>query len=122
HNAVLGAGTVPLEQLETLVEAYLKKATIVAALPKGEQVVPVYHEPHHRQLFAYGTTRILEGQVPPGETSWYHVHAEPILYLTLSASTQRTQNLGEDWSGGGGGGGGAGGRGAPGPAPATAPV
>jgi mannose-6-phosphate isomerase-like protein (cupin superfamily) len=122
HNAVLRAGTVPLEQLETIVEAYLKKATIVAALPKGEQVVPVYHEPHHRQLFAYGTTRILEGQLPPGDTSWYHVHTEPILYLTLSASTQRTQNLGEDWSGGGGRGAATGGRGAPAPAPATPAV
>src|SRR5581483_4526486 len=76
-------------------------------------------------LFAYGTTKILEGQIPPGDTSWFHVHAEPILYLTLSASTQRTQVLGQEWSGGGGGGrgapnaagrGGAAGRGAAGPA------
>ncbi|MEP7309132.1 MAG: cupin domain-containing protein [Acidobacteriota bacterium] len=76
--------------------------TIAASLPKGEQIVPVYHEPHHRMLFANGTTKILEGQVPPGDTSWYHVHAEPILYITLSASQQRTQVLGEEWSGGGG--------------------
>jgi uncharacterized protein (DUF885 family)/mannose-6-phosphate isomerase-like protein (cupin superfamily) len=97
HNAVLAAGTLPLEQLEKVVDTYLKKAVVVASLPKGEQVVPVYHEPHHRQLFAFGTTRILEGQVPPGDTSWYHVHAEPVLYLTLSPGQQRTQNLGEDW-------------------------
>ena len=88
-----------------------KTATVVASLPKGEQVVPVYHEPHHRMLFAYGTTRILEGQVPPGDTSWYHTHAEPILYITLSASAQRTQVLGEDWGRGRGEGG----------APAAAP-
>lgn len=111
HTAVLGAGTVPLEQLEKIVDTYLKKATIVASLPKGEQVVPVYHEPHHRQLFASGTTRILEGQVPPGDTTWYHVHTEPILYMTLSASTQRTQVLGEDWGGGAGARGAAPGRG-----------
>jgi quercetin dioxygenase-like cupin family protein len=74
-----------------------------ASPPKGEQIVPVYHEPHHRMLFANGTTKILEGQVPPGDTSWYHVHAEPILYITLSASQQRTQVLGQEWSGGGGG-------------------
>jgi uncharacterized protein (DUF885 family)/quercetin dioxygenase-like cupin family protein len=97
HSAVLGAGTLPLELLEKQVDAYLRAATVVASLPKGEQVVPVYHEPHHRQLFAYGTTRILEGQVPPGDTSWYHVHAEPVVYITLSASAQRTQVLGEDW-------------------------
>ena len=59
HDAVLSAGTVPLDQLEKIVDSYVKKAMVVASLPKGEQVVPVYHEPHHRQLFAYGTTRIL---------------------------------------------------------------
>ncbi len=125
HDAVLSAGTVPLDQLEKIVDGYIRKTTIVASLPKGEQVVPVYHEPHHRQLFAYGTTRILEGQVPPGDTSWYHVHAEPILYLTLSASAQRTQNLGEDWSGGRGAPPGRGaappGRGGP-PVPAVRPT
>jgi quercetin dioxygenase-like cupin family protein len=109
HTAVLGAGTLPLDLLEKQVDAYLRAATVVASLPKGEQVVPVYHEPHHRQLFAYGTTRILEGQVPPGDTSWYHVHAEPVVYITLSASAQRTQVLGEDW-----------GRGREGAAPAAA--
>jgi uncharacterized protein (DUF885 family) len=72
HDAVLSAGTVPLDQLEKIVDSYVKKAMVVASLPKGEQVVPVYHEPHHRQLFAYGTTRILEGQFPPGDTSRYH--------------------------------------------------
>ena len=41
----------------------------------------------------------------PGDTSWYHVHAEPVLYITLSASAQRTQNLGEDWGRGRGEGG-----------------
>jgi uncharacterized protein (DUF885 family) len=70
HDAVLSAGTVPLDQLEKIVDSYLKKAMVVASLPKGEQVVPVYHEPHHRQLFAYRATRILEGQFPPSDTSW----------------------------------------------------
>src|SRR5262245_19091874 len=115
HSAVLDAGTLPLELLEKQVDAYIKRATVVGSLPKGEQVVPVYHEPHHRQLFAKGTTRILEGQVPPGDTSWYHIHTEPVLDLTLSASQQRTQVLGEDWGRGRGNGEG----GAPGePAPA----
>ena len=119
HSTVLNAATVPLEQLEKIVDSYIKKATAVASLPKGEQVVPVYHEPHHRQLFAHGTTRILEGQFPPGDTSWYHTHTEPILYLTLSTSQQRGQVLGDDWNRGRGGEGGAApaappaGRGAP---------
>ena len=99
HNAVLGAGTVPLDVLETQVDAYLKPATVAASLPKGEAVVPVYHEPHHRQVFVSGTTRILDVQIPPGDTSWYHTHADPILYVIFSNGTLRTQPLGEDWGG-----------------------
>ena len=29
-------------------------------------VVPVHEEPHHREVFQYGTTRILDLRVPPG--------------------------------------------------------
>jgi uncharacterized protein (DUF885 family)/mannose-6-phosphate isomerase-like protein (cupin superfamily) len=100
HNAVLSTGTVPLDVLERQVDAYLKSALIVASLPKGESVVPVYHEPHHRMVFAYGTTKILDAQVSPGETSWYHTHTEPVLYITLSQSQQRTQLLGQEMGAG----------------------
>ena len=65
-------------------------------------VVPVHEEPHHREVFQYGTTRILDLQVPPGDLSWFHSHEWPVLYMTLGTSRVRTQNLGADWSGGGG--------------------
>ena len=100
HNAVLASGTLPLGLLERQVDAYLRAASVAASLPKGESVVPVSREPHHRMVFAAGTTKILDGQIPPGDTSWYHTHAEPILYITLSTSTQRTQVLGQDWGAG----------------------
>jgi len=64
----------------------------IAAAP----IVPVHDEPHHRQLFQYGPTRILELQVPPGDISWYHTHEWPVLYLTLGQSQTRTQNLGAE--------------------------
>jgi hypothetical protein len=73
-----------------------------AVIDPDTVVVPVHHEPHHRQVFQYGTTRILDLQVPPGETSWFHTHEWPVLYVTLGRSAVRTQNLGEDWGGGGG--------------------
>ena len=83
-----------------------------------QPIVPVHDEPHHRQLFQYGPTRILELQVPPGDISWYHTHEWPVLYLTLSQSQTRTQNLGAEANAGrgaaGAGRGAAGaGRGAP---------
>jgi mannose-6-phosphate isomerase-like protein (cupin superfamily) len=72
-----------------------------ATIDRDTVVVPVHHEPHHRQVFQYGTTRILDLQIPPGETSWFHSHDWPVLYMTLGRSAVRTQNLGGEWTGGG---------------------
>lgn len=95
-------------------------------------IMPVQQEPHHRQLFQYGTTRIIDLQIPPGDTSWFHTHDWPVFYLTVADAQTRTQVLGEDWGagrrGGGAGRGAADGRGAgaagatpPAPAPQTPP-
>ena len=85
----------------------------IAAAP----IVPVHDEPHHRQLFQYGPTRILELQVPPGDISWYHTHEWPVLYLTLGQSQTRTQNLGAEAGNAARGAAGAGRGAAPGGAP-----
>jgi quercetin dioxygenase-like cupin family protein len=74
----------------------------VSRAARQSPVVPVHEEPHHRQVFQYGTTRILDLQVPPGDISWFHSHEWPVLYMTLGTSAVRTQNLGANWSGGGG--------------------
>ncbi len=68
---------------------------------RDSPVVPVHEEPHHREVFQHGTTRILDLRVPPGDISWFHTHEWPVLYMTLGTSAVRTQNLGSDWSSGG---------------------
>lgn len=82
-------------------------------------IVPVHDEPHHRQVFQFGPMRILDLQIPPGDLSWFHTHEWPVLYMTLSQSAARMQNLGSDWSGGGGGARGGAARGEPPPQPAA---
>jgi quercetin dioxygenase-like cupin family protein len=63
-------------------------------------VMPVHHEPHHRQVFQRGPMRILDLQVPPGDVSWFHTHEWPVYYLTTSDSPTVSQNLGEEWGAG----------------------
>jgi len=67
----------------------------VAVLQGQETVVPVYEEPHHRMVFESPSTRILDVQVRPGETSLYHTHDSPILYVQLSQSQLRVETLGQ---------------------------
>jgi quercetin dioxygenase-like cupin family protein len=104
--------------------AWLAAGTLAGQdLDRQNPVVPVYDEPHHRQVFQYGPTRILDLQLPPGDVSWFHSHESPVLYVTLGTSQTRTQNLGEDWGGGGGRGRGGAARGAaPAAPPATPPA
>jgi len=85
--------------------------------PVLDRVVPVYEEPRHRQVFRSGTTRILELIVLPGDTSLFHSHEDPIVYINLSSGALRTQELGKDWSQPGGRGARAGGA-----APAVVPA
>ncbi len=60
-------------------------------------IVKVHQEPHHRQVFQHGPMRILDLQLPPGDISWFHTHDWPVLYLTLTSSRTRTQNLGMEF-------------------------
>jgi hypothetical protein len=63
-----------------------------------DRIVPVHEEPRHRMIFETPGTRILDIQIPPGDTTLYHTHSEPILYVTMSTSRTRSQNHGGDWS------------------------
>lgn len=65
--------------------------------------VPIVQEPRHRVVFESGTTRIHDVQIPPGDTTLYHIHDTAILYVPISRSQTRSQVLGGEWSGGEGG-------------------
>jgi FG-GAP-like repeat len=65
---------------------------------QGERVVPVHQEPRHDLVFDSPGTRILDVQIPPGDTTLFHTHSDPILYVTMSTSRTRSQNIGEEWS------------------------
>ena len=64
-----------------------------------ETIVPVHQEPRHRMVFESPGIRILDVQIPPGDTTLFHTHSDPILYVTMSGSTTRAQTLGGEWNG-----------------------
>jgi hypothetical protein len=76
--------------------------TVVSAarLPAQDAPVPIVQEPRHRVVFESDIARVHDVQVPPGDTTLYHIHDTPILYVPISRSLTRTQPLGGEWSGG----------------------
>lgn len=61
--------------------------------------VPIVQEPRHKVVFESGTTRVQDVQIPPGDTTLYHVHETAILYVPIGRSQTRSQVLGAEWSG-----------------------
>jgi len=73
-------------------------AAVLAVAPLAAQApVPVHREPHHRLAFEQGPVRVLDVQIAPGDTSQYHIHDTPILYVPVSVSQTEAQVLGREW-------------------------
>jgi quercetin dioxygenase-like cupin family protein len=80
----------------SVVSAAMALVAVGAIVRAQEDAMPVYHEPHHRQVFHASPTRILDGRIPPGDISLYHTHDHPILYVTFSSSQTKTETIGQE--------------------------
>jgi hypothetical protein len=59
--------------------------------------VPVSEEPRHKPVLQNKYIRLLDVWMQPGDTSLYHIHAIPSLFLQLSTTTIGTQIMGQQW-------------------------
>ena len=104
----------------TAVVAGVLATTALFAQQQDEKVVPVHQEPRHHMVLDNAVTRVLDIQIPPGDTTLFHTHSNPILYVNMSSSQTRSQTFGREWSGEGAA---AGAKPAPAaPAPASTPA
>jgi len=59
--------------------------------------VPVREEPRHHPVLQNKYFRLLDVWLPPGDTSLYHIHATPSLFIYLSKALIGSQIKGEGW-------------------------
>jgi quercetin dioxygenase-like cupin family protein len=55
------------------------------------QEVPVNKEPRHHPVFENKKVRILNVLLPPGDTSLYHLHSTPSVFISLSTTKTAAQ-------------------------------
>ena len=61
--------------------------------------VPLTREPRHRVIFENPQLRILDVNIPPGDTSLDHRHDRDIATVSMSGGTEtRIQNTGQQWT------------------------
>jgi quercetin dioxygenase-like cupin family protein len=59
--------------------------------------VPVEQEPHHKVLFENQYARVLDVQIPPGESLAFHTHAHDNLSVRISGGLIQNQIQGSEW-------------------------
>ena len=59
--------------------------------------VPVKEEPRHKPVLQNKYVRLLDVWMLPGDTSLYHIHAIPSLFLPLSNTIVGSQIMGKEW-------------------------
>ncbi len=59
--------------------------------------VPVREEPRHHPVLENKYIRLLDVWLPPGDTTMFHVHEIPSLFVILSNTLTSSQVKGKDW-------------------------
>lgn len=74
--------------------------TITVTFPQAfaePTAVPVYEEFRHRLIFEKDHVRVINVNIPPGDTSLYHIHDVPTVYVVINGALLRSQVLGGEW-------------------------
>lgn len=64
---------------------------------RAQDAVPVHLEPRHRLVLDSIRFRVLDVQIPAGDTTLYHIHDTAIIYIGLRISPTSGQDYGSDW-------------------------
>src|SRR5262245_33657050 len=73
-------------------------AGLVPWAPGAQTAPPVYKDPHHRMVLSTDQFRILDVNVPPGETGRQHYHDRDVATVGIAGALTRTKRTGEGWS------------------------
>jgi hypothetical protein len=85
--------------------AWIRNATLAIGFAMcradahAQTPVPLEQEPRHRLVYHDGPVRIFDVQIGPGDTTLYHIHDAPILYVPIQVSPMDIQVMGRPWVG-----------------------
>ena len=68
----------------------------VVSITLGRAQVPVSQEPRHHKLLDNGHVRLLDVRIPPGDTTQFHIHATPSVFIVLNEAKTGSDILSEE--------------------------
>lgn len=65
----------------------------------NDEILKVYEEPMHQLVFDNERFKIIDVQIPAGDTTLFHLHEDPILFVSLGFQRNSSQILNSsEWS------------------------
>lgn len=61
--------------------------------------VPMHEEPRHRLVLTHQQVRVMDVKIRPNDTTQFHVHDVPALFIAVSTAPVDIQPLSEKWGG-----------------------
>jgi hypothetical protein len=89
-----------MKHLKMTLQGTLFGLVLILKLTNLSGQVPVHEEPRHHILFQNKDIRILNVLIPPGDTSLYHIHTTPSLFIRLTETNTGSQLKGGNPSNG----------------------
>jgi quercetin dioxygenase-like cupin family protein len=80
-----------------IISRLLLLTTLLLSICPGHAQVQVSKEPYHRQVMENEYLRLLNVMIQPGDTTQFHIHSTPSLFLHLSNTNVATQEQGKEW-------------------------
>jgi len=59
----------------------------------------MHEEPRHRLMLTHQQLRVMDVKIRPGDTTLFHVHDVPVLFVAISAAPVDIQLLDNKWGG-----------------------
>ncbi len=81
--------------MKNLITSFLSSIIFCVSAIKAQ--VPVSEEPRHHPVLQNKYIRLLDVWLPPGDTTQYHIHATPSLFVILSQTVTAWQTKNEEW-------------------------
>jgi hypothetical protein len=70
---------------------------ILVKISFAQVPIPVREEPRHHVVLQNQYLRLLDVWLPPGDTTFFHIHEIPSLFVILSKTLTASQVKGENW-------------------------
>jgi hypothetical protein len=70
---------------------------ILVKISFAQVPIPVREEPRHHVVLQNQYLRLLDVWLPPDDTTFFHIHEIPSLFVILSKTVTASQVKGEDW-------------------------